>query len=93
MSDKPKDQITGADSPMTDDLNASELLARAQRAFEAGDYRTVRELTRRPIASGDAKTAAAARELLRRVSVNRIHFLALLLCFAALCIIAYIYLR
>ncbi len=69
----------------------SERLRAARRAFEAGDYRLVHELGGELESSGDPEERKAARELLGRVAVDPVLFVALLV-FAALFFgIAYAY--
>ena len=70
---------------------ASESLQAARRAFEAGDYRRVRELVSEIERSGDPEESRQARELLGRVVVDPVLLVSLLV-FAALFLgIAYTY--
>lgn len=79
---------------VTDASSSSERnqLAQAQRAFEAGDYRCVREVTSRLAHSSNAEIAAASQQLRRRTSIDSGHLAILLACLTLFCTIAYFYL-
>ncbi len=62
------------------ETEATSLLADAERAFERGDYKTVRLLCNRAIASSDADTARAAEVLLRRTQPDPAQILVLVGC-------------
>ena len=66
-------------------------LARLQRAFEAGDFRLLRELGREAERSGEAGERQGARELVRRTRVDPAMVVALLVCAALFFSIAYVY--
>jgi hypothetical protein len=85
----------GPDPPAVTDASSSseqKQLAQAQRAFEAGDYRRVSEITGRLVHSGDTEIAAASQRLRRRTSIDSGQLAILLACLTLFCTIAYIYL-
>jgi hypothetical protein len=65
--------------------------ARLQRAFEAGDYRLLRELGREVERTGKEEERQAARELTHRTLVDPAMVIALLACAALFFGIAYVY--
>jgi DNA polymerase/3'-5' exonuclease PolX len=70
---------------------AGERLRAARRAFEAGDFRRLREIGREIEQAGDAEEKRAARELVRRVRLDPAMLIALLVCAALFLGIAYVY--
>jgi hypothetical protein len=76
----------------TDANNSNENgLSRAEQAFEAGDYQSVRRLVSELLNSSDPKIVRAARDLKRRVSVDPIQMAVIFLCSALFLIIALTY--
>ena len=57
-------------------------LGEARAAFDAGDFKRVRELTEKLADSSDAETARAALELRRKVAVDPAQIAVLVLCLA-----------
>lgn len=63
-------------------------LADARAAFDAGDFKRVRELTGKLVDSDDPETARAALELRRKVAIDPAQIAVLVLClgfFAWIC--------
>lgn len=70
---------------------AGKRLRAARRAFEAGDFRRLREMGREIEQAGEEEEKRAASELLRRVQVDPVMVIALLVCAALFFSIAYVY--
>jgi isocitrate dehydrogenase kinase/phosphatase len=69
-----------------------ELLARAQRAFEDGDYRAVRKLTAALVRSADSEVARDAQRLKNQIAADPVAVAVLIGCCVILAVIAAIYL-
>lgn len=81
---------------MSDHTGADEVAARAstlgdaERAFDRGDYRTVRSVCRQVIET-KGEDAEKARDLLRRVSFDPIQAIVLAGCLVVFAVIVYVY--
>jgi hypothetical protein len=67
-----------------------ESLQRALRAYELGDFASVRRLTA-PLLAAASEHAEAARQLRARVSVDPLALGVLSFAFALMCVIVYVY--
>ncbi|HEX7478809.1 MAG TPA: hypothetical protein VF331_13470 [Polyangiales bacterium] len=68
-----------------------EALQAALRAYELGDFASVRRLTAPLVAAAGSEHAEAARQLRARVSVDPIALGVLSFAFALMCVIVYVY--
>lgn len=66
---------------------AGEALARAERAFELGDFAEVRRLVRPLLAAEPREVADAARVLHARVSVDRAQVVVIVACLVVLAVV------
>ncbi|MEC7522018.1 MAG: hypothetical protein VYE22_19185 [Myxococcota bacterium] len=66
-------------------------LREAVRAFEAGDFRKVRDRCRDLADAEDAEVRAAAEALRSRIDVDPVQVVVVLACFAVVAAIAYVW--
>jgi Tfp pilus assembly protein FimV len=69
----------------------TDLLARAQAAFERGDHRAVRQLCRRLEQASDPAVRTGAADLRRRLTVDPAQIVVLVSCLALFLVIVYVY--
>jgi hypothetical protein len=69
----------------------SETLARAERAYEVGDFRSMRSICAPLVSSTDSEVSAKARALIDKVTVDAQAGYALAFSFALACVIVLVY--